>query len=409
MQRRIQEQRSSLEIFTRALAHDLKEPVRTIRSFLSVISSQEMLSEKGRGYFNYVQSAADRMETLIDAVYFYTRLDGRTQRISKEMCDVASVLKDAKADVSALIRERKAVVVGDSLPHVLANRQQLMQVLQNLVCNAIQHCVDAPLIRVTAAEDADRWLISVADNGPGIDETQREEIFEPFKRLARTNTQGLGLGLAICKRIVEQHGGKIWYEAAPDKGAVFVFSLPKGETAGVGIEQRTLADEAPVSVEKDGPQALANLLLVDDNEADIELARIMLLEEANLRFNLLTARDAYVAMEILRNNAGGASMVDMMLLDINMPGIDGFELLETMRSNEGLRDVPVLICSTSGYDKDIERAQALGAIGYLAKPADLGKLKPYLQRAKRVRLVEDDGGYMLMRVAPPTHPPAGGA
>lgn len=399
MQHRIQEQRSSLEIFTRALAHDLKEPVRTIKSFLSVISSQETLSEKGRGYFSYVQSAADRMEALIDAVYFYTRLDGGTQQIGKEMCDVASVLKDAKADISALIRERKAVVVGDGLPHVLANRRQLMQVLQNLVCNAIQHCVDTPLIRVTAAEDADRWLISVTDNGPGIEEAQREKIFEPFKRLAQTSTQGMGLGLAICKRIVEQHGGKIWCDAAPDKGTVFVFSVPKGETSAVPAEQPTVPGEVPVAVEKSASNALANLLLVDDNEADIELARIMLLEEAKLRLNLLTARDAYVAMEILRNNAGEASMVDMLLLDINMPGMDGFELLETMRENESLRDVPVLICSTSGYDKDMERAKSLGAIGYLAKPAELDKLKPFLQRTKRVRLVEDGQGYMLQRIA----------
>lgn len=275
-----------------------------------------------------------------------------------------------------------------------------MQVLQNLVCNAIQHCADTPLIRVTAAEDAERWLISVTDNGPGIEDAQREKIFEPFKRLAQTGTQGMGLGLAICKRIVEQHGGKIWCEAAPDKGTVFVFSLPKGEIATAVIEQRAVVDETPVAVEKGGPKTLANLLLVDDNEADIELARIMLLEEAKLRFNLLTARDAYVAMEILRNNAGETSMVDMLLLDINMPGMDGFELLETMRQNESLRDVPVLICSTSGYDKDIERAKSLGAIGYLAKPAELEKLKPFLQDAKRVRLVEDDQGYVLQRMTP---------
>jgi signal transduction histidine kinase len=399
MERRIHEQRSSLEIFTRALAHDLKEPVRTIKSFLSVISSHETLTERGQGYFNYIQSAADRMEALIDAVYFYTRLDGGKQELSKEVCDVAAVLKDAKADVSTLIRERKAIVVGDALPHVVANRRQLMQVLQNLLCNAIQHCTEAPLIRVTATEEPDRWLIRVADNGPGIEEAQREKIFEPFKRLAQSNAQGLGLGLAICKRIVELHGEKIWCEAAPDRGAVFVFSLSKDAVAGVATEQAKSTDETPAGVAEREQKALANLLLVDDNEADIELARIMLLEESKLRCNLLTARDAYVAMEILRNNTGEASMVDLLLLDINMPGMDGFELLEAMRAVESLRDVPVLICSTSGYDKDMERAKALGAIGYLAKPAELDKLKPFLERIGRLCLFRDDQGHMLLRAA----------
>lgn len=398
MERRIHEQRSSLEIFTRALAHDLKEPVRTIKSFLSVISSHETLTERGQGYFNYIQSAADRMEALIDAVYFYTRLDGGKQELSKEVCDVAAVLKDAKADVSTLMREREAVVVGDGLPHVVANRRQLMQVLQNLLCNAIQHCAEAPIIRVTATEEPDRWLIRVTDNGPGIEEAQREKIFEPFKRLAQPNVQGLGLGLAICKRIVELHGGKIWCEAAPDRGAVFVFSLSKDAVAAAKQAKSTVETSSGGAEREQNP--LANLLLVDDNEADIELARIMLLEESKLRCNLLTARDAYVAMEILRNNAGESSMVDLLLLDINMPGMDGFELLEEMRASEVLRDVPVLICSTSGYDKDMERAQALGAIGYLAKPAELDKLKPFLEQIGSLRLSRDHQGHKLSRASP---------
>jgi signal transduction histidine kinase len=397
MEQRIHEQRSSLEIFTRALAHDLKEPVRTIKSFLSVIATHETLSDKGKGYFSYIQSAADRMEALIDAVYFYTRLDGSAQQISKETCDATAVLKDAKADISALIRERRAVIVGDTLPQVTANRRQLMQLLQNLLCNAIQHCTTDPIIRVSAIDEGSNWIFRVADNGPGIDEAQRENIFQPFKRLAQPNAQGLGLGLAICKRIVETHGGKIWCEAGEPNGATFVFTLPKQISSPVTVTI-SLPDEAALpDIGKQEGAPLANVLLVDDNEADIELTRIMLLEESNLRCNLLTARDAYVAMEILRNTAGAFSMIDVLLLDINMPGMDGFELLEQMRSHEILRNVPVLICSTSQYDKDMERASALGALGYVSKPAELGKLKPFLERMAGVNLLRDEQGPMLLR------------
>ena len=396
MEKRINDQRGSLEIFTRALAHDLKEPIRTIKSFLSIINAHEPMSEKGKGYFNYIQNAADRMSALIDAVYFYTRLDGSAQEVPKEACDTASVLEDAKADISALIRERNARISADALPTVTANRRQLAQVLQNLMCNAIQHCKTDPVIHVDAVESPTHWSFRVTDNGLGIEEVQREKIFEPFKRLAQPKAQGLGLGLAICKKIVETHGGKIWCESAAQQGTTFVFTIPK--------DAAEIKPKVPVSAARAAPtepqeQPMANLLLVDDNEADIELTRIMLFEEAGLQCNLLVARDAYEAMNILRTAANKMATVDLLLLDINMPGMDGFELLENMRAEDALKNMPVVMCTTSGYDKDMERAKGLGALGYLTKPAEMNRLKPVLDRIATLDLRREIKGYTLLRAA----------
>ena len=399
MEKRIHEQRGSLEIFTRALAHDLKEPIRTIKSFLSIINAHEPLSEKGQGYFNYIQNAADRMAALIDAVYFYTRLDGSPQEIAKEACYAAIVLEEAKADISALIRERNAQISSDTLPKVTANRRQFAQVLQNLMCNAIQHCQTDPVIHIDAVEGPTHWSFRVTDNGPGIDEAQRAKIFEPFKRLAQPKAQGLGLGLAICKKIVETHGGKIWCEAGAQKGTTFVFTIPKDAseiTAATQTTTGTIAHAEPAEAEE---RPMANLLLVDDNEADIELTRIMLFEEAGLQCNLLVAHDAYEAMSILRAAANKPGTVDLLLLDINMPGMDGFELLENMRAEDALRDMPVVMCTTSGYDKDMERAKRLGAMGYLTKPAEMNRMKPVLDRIATLDLRRESKGYTLLRAA----------
>src|SRR5262249_22775259 len=132
--------------------------------------------------------------------------------------------------IDALIRERKACVFSDSLPQVIANRQQLSQVLQNLLSNAIQHCDEAPIIRIDAHEESGFWRIRVTDNGTGIDEANRERIFEPFKRLTRKR-EGLGLGLAICRKIMESHGGTIACESSSREGTVFSFRLPKPASA----------------------------------------------------------------------------------------------------------------------------------------------------------------------------------
>lgn len=394
MQKRIHEQRTSLEIFTRALAHDLKEPVRTIRSFVDILAPRENLSEQGRSYFEHIRSAADRMAMLIDTVYLYTRLDGSAPEAAKEDCDSARVLDDVRANIGELIRERRATIVSEPLPRVTANRMQLLQVLQNLLCNAIHHCTQDPVVRVDAVEEADHWKFHVLDNGPGVSETDRVKIFEPFKRVARTKERGLGLGLAICQRIVESHGGRIWCEAGPGGGAKFVFTIARqaiDETSlpGAAARPTTLA---AASTGSDRP--VATILLVDDSDADIELTRILLLKEANLRCNLLVAHDAQQAMAMIGKDP---MIADLMLLDINMPGMNGLEFLQHVRGDQALQHLPVVMCTTSSYDQDMAQAKALGATAYLTKPMDLAKLRPTLEKIDGIQLYQDGDGYALLR------------
>lgn len=397
LEKRIHEQRTSLEIFTRALAHDLKEPVRTIKSFLDLLATREKFTAKGMGYFDYIRKAADRMGTLIDTVYFYTRLDGPPQQLNRESCDVAVVLEEARENIGQLIKERNAVITSDALPRVSVNHMQLLQVLQNLLANAIRHGGGAPQIHVHAVDAPKEWLFHVSDNGPGVDEYYRDKLFQPFKRGGHNKEQGLGLGLAICKKIVESHGGRIWYEPGADCGATFMFTLPKGAGQPHAEQPARQAAAAPRSHENG--QRLASVLLVEDNEADIELTRIMLIEQPHLQCNFLVAHDGYEALSILHGETQKSETIDLILLDINMPGMDGFELLEKLRGEETLRNIPVVMCSTSTYDKDMERATSLGVAGYMSKPAEIGKLKSIVDAAKGIRLQQEANGYALVKAA----------
>ncbi len=397
MQRRLHEQRISLEIFTRALAHDLKEPVRTISSFLSLMTRQESLSETGATYFEHIRSAAERMALLIDTVYLYTRLDGSAQEASRESCDAGAVLDDVRANIAELVKERGATIANEALPTVTANRMQLLQVLQNLICNAIHHGPEAPAINVSANEQGDRFVFHVADNGPGVPDAQREKIFEPFRRMSQGRERGLGMGLAICKRVVESHGGKIWCEPAHGGGATFVFTLPKqkDQPAAAAQARKGTSEHAPMA---DSGDPLANVLLVDDSEADVELTRIMLLKEARLKCNLLVARDAEQALTIMNSPEHKArDPIDLMLLDINMPGLDGLELLKQLRADGAHAELPIIMCTTSSYDQDMERAAKLGATGYVTKPAELAKIKSTLENIAQLRLRPEDKGYALTR------------
>ncbi|MES1199908.1 MAG: response regulator [Pseudomonadota bacterium] len=396
MQRRLHEQRLSLEIFTRALAHDLKEPVRTIRSFISVFAASEKLSPQGQSYLTYVETAADRMSHLIDAVYDYTRLDASAHQPTREQVDVGELVDGVRADLAELIGERNAVISVDPLPTVQANRARLRQVLQNLIGNAIHHGSGVPQVRVSVADCPDHWLFSVSDNGPGIEEAQRLKIFEPFSRMSKHN--GLGMGLAICKRIVEMHRGAIWCDADDGGGAVFRFTLPKAEPDNSRVAPSSAPAAAPTPLPMSRSN-LATILLVDDNQAAIELARITLVEQSKLQCRILSATSGQDALALLQERHDGHADVDLILLDINMPRMDGFEVLAELAKSALPLNPPVIMCSTSSYDKDKERAEALGAVGYVEKPPQLRHLQPILNSILGLRLEPQSNGKALLRVA----------
>jgi signal transduction histidine kinase len=225
MQKRIAEQRESIELFARALAHDLKEPLRTMRSMLDVVQEEATFPGETIAYFQSIQNCATRMTALIDSVRVYTQLGGPQRAICDE-CDANQVVEAALDNIGALVRERHAVITFKSLPRIFVNRMQTVQVFQNLLSNAIRHCEITPKIAVTAIEGPKSWQFQVRDNGPGVSEEESEKLFKPFTRFSRNDTDGLGLGLAICKKLMELHRGRIWCEPSSGGGATFVVSFP---------------------------------------------------------------------------------------------------------------------------------------------------------------------------------------
>jgi len=294
-----------------------------------------------------------------------------------------------REDLARLISERGAVVTSDVLPEVRANSAQMTQVLQNLVSNAVRHGNGAVTVHVRCDERSDHWLFSVVDNGPGVAREDAEKIFVPFKRLKR-NEDGAGLGLAICRKIISAHGGSIWCEPTPGQGATFCFTLPKAPPA-LAADGRPQAASAPDLGGQTAAQTPATVLLVDDREDDIDLTRFFLFDSAKVDCNVEVALDGEQALTILREGTGQGAGVDLMLLDINMPGMNGFELLERMRQDRALQGLPVVMCTGSTYDKDKQRAEALGAAGYLVKPPTFEALKVVLAGISTLRLDHHDG------------------
>jgi signal transduction histidine kinase len=217
-----------LEQFAYVASHDLQEPLRMVATYT------QLLAERYRGkldadadkYIHYAVDGALRMQKLVQDLLTFSRV-GR-QHVALQSTDCNIVLQTALLNLEAAIREGHAVVEHGQLPVVMADSSQLAQVFQNLIGNAVKfHGAESPLVRVNAEAQAREWVFSVADNGIGIAPEQAENVFIIFRRLhTRAEYPGNGIGLSICKKIIEQHGGRIWFESEPGHGSSFRFTLP---------------------------------------------------------------------------------------------------------------------------------------------------------------------------------------
>ena len=198
-----------------------------VASFLELLAERYKgrLDERADKYINYAVDGAARMKTLIEGLLRYSRVTTQARRL--EEMGARTALDEATANLGRAIEEKGAVVTHDDLPTVLADPIQFVQLFQNLIGNALKFCDGTPRVHVAAERTGEEWVFSVRDKGIGIAEEHRERIFQVFQRLhERGRYPGTGIGLAICKKVVERHGGRIWVESRPGQGSTFFFTLP---------------------------------------------------------------------------------------------------------------------------------------------------------------------------------------
>ncbi len=352
-------ERSNKELgqFAYVASHDLQEPLRMISSYVQLFSNRykDKLDNDARDFIHYIVDGAVRMQNLINNLLEFSRLN--TSKNPMMLCDCNSVMDKVRENIVMWNEDKKIMISSDVLPNVIAFEKQMEQLFQNLISNGIKYNTSAlPMVHIAATEGNSEWRFSVTDNGIGIESKYHESIFGMFQRLhSREEYSGTGIGLAICRKIVEIHGGRIWLESEPGKGSVFYFTLPK------------IIEESKVTFKKD---------VINKRSFDWHGKTILIAEDFGFNFEILNAIFQETGIDIIHAVNGIDAVdklqkhpeTDVILMDIRMPKMDGIEATQSIRQFN--KTIPVIIQSALMDKEDSEKAIAAGCTDYLMKPID---------------------------------------
>jgi PAS domain S-box-containing protein len=359
--------------FVSSMSHELRTPMNAILGFGQLLCADPSrpLAPHQHAYVHEILRGGQHLLSLINEVLDLAQVETGKLRISLEPVRLDEVLNECLGLLQPIARDSEigVTVVDDSACASLvhADRTRLKQVLLNLLSNAIKYNQRAGRVQVACTADADHVRIAIADTGPGLDAAQRARLFQAFERLdaGRTPVEGAGLGLVLSKRLVDAMHGEIGLESEVGVGSTFWIRLP---LAADPVPAVTPASAAVAAVPASPPPvATRTVLYIEDNPVNVLLMEAMLAHVPGLR--VLTAPLPGLGLQMARDERP-----DLVLLDIQLPGMDGYEVLRRLRAEPASRALPVIAVSANAMPSDVDRGVAAGFADYLTKPLDMGRL-----------------------------------
>jgi signal transduction histidine kinase/CheY-like chemotaxis protein len=352
--------------FLSRMSHELRTPMNAILGFAQVLEL-EIRSPEHQDFVQEILRAGSHLLQLINELLDLARIESGRLATSLEPVEVHAVFVEAQHLVRPLL-EKNAVSLINKCDHravVLADSSRLRQVLVNLLSNAAKYNRQGGSVRIACtATPENRIRLSVTDTGPGIAANKLANLFTPFERLGAefTEVEGTGIGLSISKRLVELMGGTLGVDSTPGQGSTFWVDLPLAPTVSRMDSMATSEPSAQAS-----PLQRSKVLYVEDNAANLKVVEAIFRSQPEIA--LITATTGEYGLELARRY-----QPDVILLDIHLPGMSGFEVLKALQADETTSRIPVVALSADAMPIDIERGQAAGFRHYLTKPVRIGEL-----------------------------------
>jgi PAS domain S-box-containing protein len=351
--------------FLSSMSHELRTPLNAIIGFSQMLEYDSSLNADQLDNVHEILKAGRHLLDLINEVLDLAKIESGRIDLSIEAVDLGAIADDCQQLIQPLIAARQLSLTLDIPPGaaVRGDRVRLKQVLLNLLSNAVKYNHENGSIRLAVAPSNDnRVRIAVIDTGPGIPQERFAELFQPFNRLnaEHSEVEGTGIGLTITRRLVEMMGGEIGVESEVGRGSTFWIELPADEK----LADQTVTGATSDSSHSDGAAREYRVLCIDDNPANLKLVAQVLGMRAHI--HLTTAHSPELGIELAL-----AHRPDLILLDINMPHLDGYQVLEIFKADSRLKGVPVVAITANALPRDIARGTAAGFAAYLTKPLNI--------------------------------------
>ncbi|MDE2756834.1 MAG: ATP-binding protein, partial [Acidobacteriota bacterium] len=373
--------------FLAMVSHELRGPLTSIKGSATTVlgSANELDPAVVRQFLRIIEEQADHMNRLVADLLDVARIETGELPVSLEPAEAAALVDRAKSAFnSAGGKSPLEIDIEPDLPLVLADRRRIVQVISNLLSNAARHSPQSSVIRVRVARRSVDLVFSVSDEGRGIPAESLPHLFRKFSRIQSEEQAGdTGLGLSICKGIVEAHGGRIWAESdGPGLGARFTFTLPTVEEAASGPASAT---PSPRRSQQGEPGERVRVLAVDDDPQTLRYVRDTL---AGAGYDPIVTGDPEEALRLVDE-----ARPQLALLDLMLPGIEGIQLMQDILA---AADLPVIFLSAYGREDLIARAFDMGAADYMVKPFSPTELAARIRSALRRRTAaEPSKPYLL--------------
>lgn len=354
--------------FLASMSHELRTPLNGIIGFSQLLEymPDEPLSKNQTAYANMITDAGQHLLSLINDILDLTRIETEGFSLSIETIDPVEAI-DNCLTLSVPTAEKYDVTFSKEdfegpMPMVLADEMRFKQVLMNLLSNAAKYNIAGGTAVIKAEQRNDNMRFSVTDTGPGIEQKRIGELFEPFNRLGQEtgNIEGTGIGLSITQNLIRRMNGDMGVDSTVGEGSTFWFELPISHDAITHLAEVSNIS-LPVS---SPPSGDFTILYVEDNPHNRTLMAELLKPYANISYTTAeSGEDGITLAEDI--------LPDLILMDVDLPGMDGYQALDQINNNDRLRDIPVIAVSANALPRDIRKAKRMNFVDYLTKPLDV--------------------------------------